>query len=331
MPQPYKSQVHIDRPLTNISTAYMQTAEAFVADKVFPTVGVAKQSDYYFTYSKDDFLRSVAKVRGPGSESAGGGYTHSYGSYACIPIAVHKDVDDQTRANTDDPLNAERDATVWVTQQLMLKREIDFVAKYIAASVWTPTDQTGVASDSPSTNEFEQWDRDGSDPIGVITGRALEMLETTGFLPNVLVVGYGTYLALKNHADMLDRIKYNFPSSNPAKVTPQMIAAVLDLEQLYVAKAVQNSSKEGNATQTVAPIVGTGSLLCYAAPSPGLQVPTAGYTFAWTGFMGAGATGGRIKKFRMEHLESDRVEGELAYDQKVVGLDLGQYFASCVG
>ena len=37
--------VHIDGPLSNISTAYMQEQTDFVAGRVFPVVPVEKQSD----------------------------------------------------------------------------------------------------------------------------------------------------------------------------------------------------------------------------------------------------------------------------------------------
>ena len=57
MPQPTQSQVHVDAILTNISVAYLQRAENFIADKVFPVVPVDKQSDKFFTYDKNDWLR----------------------------------------------------------------------------------------------------------------------------------------------------------------------------------------------------------------------------------------------------------------------------------
>ncbi len=332
MPQPHSGQVHVDRPLTNISTAYIQSADAFVADKVFPVVPVQKQSDLYFKYSRDDFYRSVAKVRAPSSESAGGGYSLTTDSYSCIPIAVHKDVDEQTRANSDDPLNADRDAAIWVTQQMLLKREIDWATKYFATGIWGTagsTDQTGV-SGSPSTNEFKQWNDEASTPIDDITARANAILTATGVLPNLLMTSYAVYLKIKNHPDMLDRIKYSYPGMQPAQITPQMIAAVLDLDRLLIAKAVQNTSKEGNATQTIAAILGKAALLAYAAPSPGLMTPSAGYTFAWTGLLGAGAAGSRIERFPMVHLKADRIEGEMAYDQKVVASELGCYFAAAI-
>jgi hypothetical protein len=72
------------------------------------------------------------------------------------------------------------------------------------------------------------------------------------------------------------------------------------------------------------------ALLCYSAPSPGLMVPTAGYTFSWTGLIGAGNQGNRIKRFRMDPLNSDRVEIDCAFDQKLVAADLGCFFNTCV-
>ena len=44
MPSPTPRDVHVDAALTNISIAYKQSDDAFVAEKVFPVVPVGKQS-----------------------------------------------------------------------------------------------------------------------------------------------------------------------------------------------------------------------------------------------------------------------------------------------
>ena len=75
---------------------------------------------------------------------------------------------------------------------------------------------------------------------------------------------------------------------------------------------------------------GTSALLAYAAPAPGLLQPSAGYIFTWDGLLGAGAYGTRIKRFRMENIESNRVEGESAYDMHKVGANLGAYWSDIV-
>jgi hypothetical protein len=58
--------------------------------------------------------------------------------------------------------------------------------------------------------------------------------------------------------------------------------------------------------------------------------PSAGYTFTWNGYLGGNNKGVRIKNFRMEHIASDRIEGEMTYDMKVVAKDLGVFWSSVV-
>lgn len=71
---PKAQNIHIDRALTNLSVAYMQSADVFIAGKVFPIVPVQKQSDLFFIYEKEDFFRDEATERAAGTESAGGDY-----------------------------------------------------------------------------------------------------------------------------------------------------------------------------------------------------------------------------------------------------------------
>ncbi|NBR70500.1 MAG: hypothetical protein EBT75_00125 [Proteobacteria bacterium] len=81
MPQPTSSQVHVDAILTNISVAYMQQQANFIASRVFPIVPVSKQSDKFFTYTKNDWFRDEAQRRADATESAGGGYGLSTDTY----------------------------------------------------------------------------------------------------------------------------------------------------------------------------------------------------------------------------------------------------------
>jgi hypothetical protein len=119
--QPTASDVHVSRPLTNLSVAWAQKAENYVADKVFPLVRVMKQADQYRTYTRADWLRDEAAVRAAGTESAGGGFNLGSDTYFCLKYAYHKDVDDDTRSNADAGINPDRDATQFVTQQLITR------------------------------------------------------------------------------------------------------------------------------------------------------------------------------------------------------------------
>ena len=324
MPQPNINSVHVDAILTNISVAYLQNQDNFIADKVFPVIPVDKKSDKYFTYTKNDWFRDEAQRRAPGTESAGGGYNLSTGTYSADVWAFHKDVDDQTVANADSPLNPLREAAEFVTRRLMLRRELQFVSDFFTTGVWA-TDITGVAS-SPSTNQVIKWsDYTNSDPISDLEAGKSGILSSTGMEANTLVLGYDTFKALKNHPDLVDRIKY----TSSQTITTDMLAAMFDIPRVIVAKAVKATNNEG-ATDAYGFAFGKNALLCHVAPQPGLLTPSAGYTFSWTGVSGGlGATIG-TSQFRMESIKSDRVESEIAFDNKVIGADLGYFFSSIV-
>ncbi len=324
MPNPTPSDVHVNTPLTNLSVAYIQQATNFVADKVFPIVPVNKQSDRYFVYDRADWFRTEADERAPGAESAGGGWRiDNTPTYYCRVYAVHKDIDDQVRANADAPIDMDRDATEWDTQQLLLKREKVFVNSYFKTGVWG-TDLTGVAA-SPTGNQFLQWDQASSTPIMDVEKQAIAMAEKTGYKPNVLVLGPRVLAALKEHPTILDRIKY----TQRAMVTPDLLAGLFEVERVLVPFATENTAAEG-AAATYSLFYGKSAMLCYAAPNPGLMKPSAGYIFAWTGLFGAGAYGNRIKRFRMEQLAADRVEAEMAFDPKLVAAELGVFLSGAV-
>ena len=324
MPQPSINSVHVDAILTNISVAYMQKADNFIADKVFPVVPVDKKSDKFFVYTKNDWFRDEAQRRADGTESAGSGYNLTTGTYAADVFAFHKDVGDQTVANADAPLNPLREATEFVTNRMLLRKELQFVSDFFTTGVWAD-DVTGVAG-APSSGQTKQWsDYTSSDPIDDIEEAKSEILGNTGMAPNTLVLGYEVFRQLKNHPDLVDRIKY----TSSQTITEDMLARMFDLDRVLVARAVKATNNEG-AAEAYGFAYGKAAALYYVAPSPGLLTPSAGYTFSWTGVSGGiGSTIG-VSSFRMESLKAERVEAEMAFDNKVIGADLGYFWNTIV-
>jgi len=328
VPQPQSSQVHVNAPLTNISQAYMQTTTDYIADKVFPVVPVQKQSDRYFVYTKGDWFRDEAQLRAPGTESAGGGYNiDNTPSYYAPVYAFHKDVDPQIRANSDIPLNADRDATLFVTQRMLLKREILFTTVAMTTSVWTGSTTGGDITPSP------QWNLANSTPLEDIEVQIWSIKQNTAKFPNKFVLGARVWEVLKNHDEIVQRIKY----TQRGVVTTDLLASLIappgvENFEVLVAAAIQNTAAEGaaDAFSFISPT--KGALLLYAEPEPGIMVPSAGYIFTWVGLLGAGAFGSRISQIPTPLLGigSVRVEGELAFSTKIVGADLGVWFQNAV-
>lgn len=318
MGQPTQGSVHIDVPLTNISTAYMQSQDAFIATKVFPIVPVTKQTDKYYTYTKNDWFRDEAQQRADATESAGSGYGLSTATYSCDVFAMHKDIGYQTRANADSQINLDRDATQFVTQRLLLKQEIKWVSDCFATSVW--------ATDATPSNLWSDFT--ASDPIEDIETGKETILSTTGQMANTLVLGYQVYRKLKNHPDIIDRIKYT-QGVTGRTVTPELLAQMFDVDRVLVARAIKATNVEGE-TAAYSFTHGKHALLLHVATSPGLLTPSAGYTFTWQGVSnGLGANVG-IQRIDMPLKKSERIEGEVAFDNKIVGTDLGYFFNGAV-
>jgi hypothetical protein len=269
-------------------------------------------------------VRIVAKKRAPKSESAGGDYSLSTSSYLAEKYAVHYDVSDEERANADPVLNPDVDATNWTAEQLIRLRESEFATDYFVAGVWG-TDIDGVAA-APGVGEVVQWDVAGSTPIEDIDAGRVYMAGITGRRPGGLVITPAVFNGLKNHADILDRIKY----TQTGILTEQLLASLFDLDEVMVAWGMGVTTEEGAATDAFDFMLGKHALLYHTPASPGIRVPAAGYTFGWTGLLGSSSEGGRVKRFRIEEIEADRIENEMAWDQKIVAPDLGYFFNGIV-
>lgn len=332
---PSGRSLYINAPLTNISVGWQQTetARQYVADQVFPQVPVNQQGGLYWKYKKEDWFRGQAEKRAPATESAGGGWDVETDTYFADVWAVHKDLADQDRANASQMFNLERDAAIWCTQNILQAREREWTSTFMTTGVWTGatgigggasgTDLTGAAS--AGSNQFVQFDLAGSDPIGLVSGQIIGMARRSGWRPNTLVMGPLVWNALLNNTSIIERIKYSergFP-------TEELLMRAFNVQRLFVTWGIQTTANYGATTPTYDFLAADSMLLCYSTPTPSLQQPTAGYIFTWAGFLGAGAFGGRIKRFRMEAIESDRIEGEMAFDMKVISPELGVFFNNC--
>lgn len=311
------SAVHLDAALTNISVAYQQDRGSFKAEDIFPVVPVSKQSDKYFIFDKASWHRSEAGLLAPGAETRGANFTMSNASYYCEVLGVHMDVSDQLRGNADEALNLDTSATEYVTDNLLLKREVDCFSMVFETSTWT-----GSSTGSDIT-VGTQWSTTSSTPITDVNAQSEAILKNTGRTPNTLVLGRDVFTALNKNSDILDRIKY----TQRGIVTADLLAPLFGVEKVIVADAVKNSGAEGGTT-SMAFVAADTAWLGYVASSPGIMQPSAGYMFAWTGLEGVSAGGVQIQKMRLDTRFSDRIVGVTSYDFVRTGADFGALFTN---
>lgn len=312
---PTAGDVHVNRPLTNFGQKYLQGADSFVGLRAMPNLPVVHQSDLYTVWTRADFFRDQAEERADGTESAGGSFNLTRPTYTALVYAFHKDVTDRQRANQDPGISLDNTASQFVTQKLMLRREQLFADTYMQSGLWTGDADLDAV-----------WGGAGN-PITDIRTAIESVQGVTGFRPNKMVIARTGWNTLLDNADILARITGGALPSQPAIVQRQLIAQLFELDEIFVMDAVVNSAIEG-ATESTGFMAPDDALIYYAPSSVNLDEPTAGVQMSWTGFMGATPAGFRIKRFREEKLESDRVEGQMAFTYEVVAPELGAYFTA---
>ena len=314
---PTAGDVHVNGPLSNFSQKYMNDESTFVSLDAMPNAPSQHQSDLYYEFPKGEWFRDNAQIRADGTESAGGGFPLSTTPYYANVYAWHKDVTDRQRANADNQVRLEQSASQFCAHKLMIRRERAFAAAFYGASIWT-TDEGGTANwTNASTPTDPVTDIDvGKDTVQLLTGKR----------PNKMICTLATWTALKSNDEILSRITGGATGAAPAQVQKQLITQLFELDEIHVMGSVYNAAVEGIADAMTFIAAGDTALLYYAPDSVALDEPSAGVQFSWTGFTGATPSGQRVKRFRNEATESDRIECQMAFDYKVTAADLGYFF-----
>jgi hypothetical protein len=328
MSQPTQSDVHVNVPLTNLSVLYANQMADYQADNLAPIIPSKNQTNVFFKYPKDFWFRDALQKRSPGGEAARIGYGLTTDSFYIDIWSGAKMIDDQVRANTDSPLDDDQDAMMFLTTLERLRREIAFAGVCMTTGVWG-TDVTGNSSASVyGSNTVMQWSRSGSTPLEDIANYRSAVKLVTGVMPNVLAMGQQVWDVLKNHAEITARITGGATTQVPAEVTKKLVAGLMELDDIIVLSAVQNTANEG-AAFAGAFVVGKVALLMYRNPQGGVRSLTAVRTFTWQTYA-ANDNGVRILKYRQEPFHSDVVEIESGFIHKIIAADVGIFFNTLV-
>jgi hypothetical protein len=302
---PTKNDVHTDAVLSGVSLMYQN--DEYIADRVMPVVPVKKESDLYYTYTRN--WRLPEGSRAPGAEAAEVEWNVGTDTYTCQEYALKDKIPDRVRDNADAPLDPDVDTTENLTNLVTLLRE-----KRVADIVFAGENHGSTSALSGS----DQWDDyAGSDPIDdVRTARAAVHL-ASGKMPNTMVVGLQVHLKLLDHPDILERIKY----TQRGVITEDLIAQLFEVDNYIVGKALYDSSEEGGS-ESLGYVWGKNVALIYAESSPGLRKVSYGYQFQSEGF--------RTSKWREEKIRSDWVEVGETRDEHIISDDCGYLYTTVV-
>jgi len=319
MPQPDVKGLMVTGPLQNVSLAYKN--QNYIGDRVFPLIDNVDPKSKIAKYLKGAWFRDEAGIRGPGAEAPRGGYPITHVSISTDEYAFAKEVTDEDRrfakSQNTPPLQPDQDAVEFCADKIDLKKE-RLISAAILAGTWADGNSGGEDAEggwaaAASGNTFLSDIRNGAKTIQA----------ATGFLPNRLVIDFGTYNSLKEEATVLDKIKY----TERGVLTTSLLAALLDLDEVLVGTAIYSTAKETKAGTdfTSAKIweanSGKGMGFLYYVPTrPGLKTPMAGCQARVAYEDGAAR---RVSMWREDARHQDVYEVAEETDIVLTGTDLG--------
>ena len=319
MPQPGYNDRHVDRPLTNMSIAYMN--DMYIASRIFPVVQVKSRSDIVPKYDQSHWFRAAAHELAPMEAPRQVGYEVDLtDTYFARKYGLGHPIPDESRANTDAPFNVDTDGMYFLVDRMDAAKEDHFVSNFWTTSVW--------GTDWAGGTDFTKWsDYSSGTPIVDIRGAKRTVRRLIARNPNLFVLGDLTWDALADHPDMLTRIQYGSSTASPAIVTPNLVAQLLGLDRIEIGTSIYTDDPEGTAEASVTYSAhwDDDALLLYQPNRPSLRTPAAGYQFVWETVFGTQ----RYIRRRREPLADmgDLLEIIEYWDMKVTAANAGLFFS----
>ena len=284
MPAP--STVHTDAVLARMATGF--PVSDGIADRIYPTLLVDKQSDLYTIFDEARVAsKQVDDSRAPGARPKNVDFEKSQGTYFCNDHRLGARITDEEIANEDRPLLAMSDKIRVPANNLKINQEIDAATTLVAGI-------TGDQTASPASTALN-WavaNNATSDPETDINTGINQIASACGFPPNIGWCDSLVWQAVRRHPDFVDIVKSGGSNNRFAQPGTQGFAAYFGLDEFFVVSAFSNVAVPGVSTPSMSRIWGDDFWLQYQTKEPEgdrrKTIPTACYKFVWNKFERSG-------------------------------------------
>lgn len=298
--------LHLDQVLSQMAIGYRP--EGFIADMIFPTVPVSKQSDLYLVYDRADRMRIENTHRAPGTPAKV--VTEDVGSntYFARNFALAANVPIEDKANADPAQLAAmiNGKTTYLLDKLLLDWE-----KRVANLVCSGSNVGSYAAVSSA------WTGAGN-PLGNVNTALDNVRFSNGKRANSIAFGLQAWNAFRRDSTVRGLI---FGSNNGGGYpNVRQVAELLDVDNVYIGGAFQNTGQE-KVAESLSTIWADNVLVYYAPPSPSLDQPSFGYNFRWAA---PGLPNMQVERHPYDSVtKSERVEVGYYQDEKLTASTYG--------
>lgn len=310
---PEPKDLHIDRPLTDLSVKYRN--EDMVWRMLMPVIPVGLRSDKYFKYNKEDSYRIHDDFVGPKALPNEASWGVATDNYSVKDHALADWLPQETIDNADNPLQPEIDTNDFLNACMDAAQE-----QRVAAIIFT-------AGTYPTGNKVQlsgtgQWGQSADDPIGDL----LTAIEGCFMRANTVIMGVEVWKVFRKLPEILDAVK----GATRQQSTPGGLATIQEMRDLFevenwlVGRARYVTSKEGQ-TATYDRLWGKHCAALHVVGDPGIRSVTFGGTFVET------------QRVTMRDFDPKRGVRGAHYikvgwnsDEKVIASDLGYFIQDAV-
>lgn len=314
-----------DQLLSNMSVAYQN--DELIGERLLPVLPVEFKSDKYAIYGPDN-LTPQDDSRAPGAEAKIARWATSDSSYYCEGHALKDSVPRESQTDSLPQFDLLADTTMNLTDKVALNQEVAAVAAIDA----------GLTGTSLAAQTATPWNNDDNDPVALIKAQGLLIAQRTGKRPNKFFVCADAWSAITLNNNVRALIS-GAPNLAAAAISPAQFAALIDVDEVVVARATKNTAHQGQ-TASMSWVWAQRAVLAVVPQAPGRRMMALGYHFVWRRALAAlaggtvqGAGNGFqfVERYYWQPLKADVVEVHKYYDPRIVAAGAGCLFSNCLG
>jgi len=304
--------------LTNISIAYLNTADQFVGSKVFPFVQVNEKSGDIVSYGKQAMRVVNDKKANKGSYNKVAYDVEISEQWNLKEYGLIGEVTEADQRNAENPLDAEKDTTEMLTHQMMLNIEKR------AAGVINDT----VVTNNVALSGSSQFTHASSNPFEVVDTAIKTIFKNTGKYANSMVLSFDTVFGLKNNPKVIERFR-NVPVITDGMIK-EMFGALFGITNVYIASSQEMSSN--SPVETNLDLLWKQMMFVYySETAPTLKSVSFAKTFALRdGLEVRKAEGDSIAQLSLERDVTALIRVKHEYDQAIIDNECGYLVTNTV-
>ena len=291
------SDVHVNAPLTNFALQFRN--RAFVAEEVFPVVPVMKESDVYYTFSREE-LRDVDTLRAAGALAKEVEWVPSTATYTAEEYALRHLLADRIVNNADSPVRPRLNTTAKLMKWIQLGQE-----KRVQAIAQASGNSVATVAASP------KWD--GTSPTiekDIDTAKD-SVRNNAGVEPNAILFAENVKDVVKRDSTLRDLIRYvvnGGPGNKDLLINGELPPVMFNLV-IIVAGATEDTSKIG-ASSSISKIWADSVPVFYREMAVSLDAVSWGYIMRVQNPI--------VTSYRSEERKGEYIETSIIQDEKLV-------------